>query len=58
MAGIVLSNYYVQPSCSPTRATIMTGRKPVHTGINFWIPNQAYGLGLNESTFAQVLCKE
>lgn len=52
--GIVLSQYYVQPSCSPTRATIMTGRKPVHTGINFWMPNQAYGLALNESTFAQV----
>lgn len=27
--GIGLDWYYVQPSCSPTRATIMTGRKPV-----------------------------
>ena len=41
--GIALSTYYVQPSCSPTRATILTGRKPVHTGINVWIPNAAYG---------------
>lgn len=31
-----------------------TGRKPVHTGINFWIPQIAIGLGLNETTLAQV----
>jgi arylsulfatase A-like enzyme len=53
--GVALSQYYVQPSCSPTRATLMTGRKPVHTGINFWIPNAAYGLPLNETTLPQVL---
>ena len=53
--GIALTQYYVQPSCSPTRATLMTGRKPVHTGINFWIPNAAYGLPLNETTLAQVM---
>eukprot|EP00040_Diaphanoeca_grandis_P014932 m.75864 g.75864 ORF g.75864 m.75864 type:complete len:563 (+) comp24834_c0_seq1:76-1764(+) len=53
--GIALTQYYVQPSCSPTRATILTGRKPVHTGINLWIPNAAYGLPLNETTMAQVL---
>ena len=53
--GVHFDNYYVQPSCSPTRATLLTGRKPVHTGINFWIPNAAYGLPLNETTLAQVL---
>ena len=53
--GVGFTQYYVQPSCSPTRATILTGRKPVHTGINFWIPNAAYGLPLNETTFAQVM---
>jgi hypothetical protein len=53
--GIGFTQYYVQPSCSPTRATILTGRKPVHTGINYWIPNAAYGLPLNETTFAQVM---
>jgi arylsulfatase A-like enzyme len=25
--------YYVQPLCSPTRATFMTGRYPFHTGL-------------------------
>jgi len=53
--GIELSQYYVQPSCSPTRAALLSGRKPLHTGINFWIPNSAYGLRLNESTLADVL---
>ena len=55
--GVSLSQYYVQPSCSPTRATLMTGRKPVHTGINYWIPNQPYGLPLNETLLPQLLGK-
>ena len=54
-AGIDLTSYYVQPSCSPTRAAILTGRKPLHTGINYWLPNIAAGLGLEEVTLAQVL---
>jgi len=53
--GIELSSYYVQPSCSPTRAAILTGRKPLHTGINYWLPNVAAGLGLDEVTLADVL---
>ena len=31
--GTKLEMYYVQPLCSPTRATIMTGRYPFHTGL-------------------------
>ena len=30
--GITLNQYYVQPSCSPSRATFMSGRMPLHTG--------------------------
>jgi len=30
--GVKCENYYVQPLCSPTRSTIMTGRYPSHTG--------------------------
>ena len=30
--GITLDQYYVQPSCSPSRATFMSGRMPLHTG--------------------------
>lgn len=31
--GTKLEMYYVQPLCSPTRATIMSGRYPFHTGL-------------------------
>lgn len=30
--GVVLSNYYVQPICSPTRSALMTGRYPLLLG--------------------------
>ena len=29
----ILDQYYLQPVCSPTRATIMTGRHVIHTGV-------------------------
>ena len=31
--GITLNNYYVNPVCSPTRASIMSGRSMIHHGI-------------------------
>ena len=31
--SLILTSAYSQPSCSPTRATIMTGQYPVHHGI-------------------------
>ena len=31
--SLVLTSAYSQPTCSPTRATIMTGQYPVHHGI-------------------------
>jgi arylsulfatase len=31
--GLILTSAYSQPTCSPTRATIMTGQYPVHHGI-------------------------
>mmetsp|Transcript_52028 Transcript_52028/g.116778 ORF Transcript_52028/g.116778 Transcript_52028/m.116778 type:complete len:531 (+) Transcript_52028:1-1593(+) len=53
--GVTLDQYYVQPSCSPTRATFMTGRFPLHTGINDWMANAAYGVPLNETFLPQLL---
>lgn len=44
--GIVLMNYHVQPVCSPSRATFMSGRHVIHTGI--YMPfSQATSLRLN-----------
>lgn len=31
--GVTLNNYYVQPVCSPTRSSILSGRHVIHTGI-------------------------
>ena len=31
--GVRLNNYYVNPVCSPTRASLMTGRSVFHHGI-------------------------
>eukprot|EP01047_Picozoa_sp_COSAG01_P076979 COSAG01_NODE_13703_length_1546_cov_2.719419_2_plen_150_part_00 len=31
--GLILDNYYVQPVCSPTRSSILSGRHVIHTGV-------------------------
>ena len=31
--GALLEHYYVQPVCSPSRATLLTGRHVIHTGV-------------------------
>ena len=31
--GTVFTQYYVQPTCSPSRAALLTGRSSVHTGV-------------------------
>ena len=54
--GIYLDNYYVLPSCSPTRAALLSGRYPLHTGIHTWIEAESTAhLPLDEETVAQVL---
>eukprot|EP00434_Breviolum_minutum_P007927 symbB.v1.2.006992.t1/scaffold426.1/size206518/7 len=53
--GITLDQYYVQPSCSPSRATFLSGRFPLHTGLNNYIPwYSAYGLPLDETTLPEL----
>eukprot|EP01047_Picozoa_sp_COSAG01_P040514 COSAG01_NODE_3416_length_6122_cov_11.318114_9_plen_137_part_00 len=55
-SGVILNNYYVDTVCSPTRATVMTGRYPIHNTIDDFIHVQAaYGLPLNETTLPQLL---
>ncbi|MFY7818871.1 MAG: arylsulfatase B [Akkermansiaceae bacterium] len=54
--GAILSSFYVQPVCSPTRASLMTGRYVAHTGVYSVVrPGEPWGLPLAEKTLAQKL---
>ncbi|XP_046329316.2 arylsulfatase B-like [Haliotis rufescens] len=53
--GIILNNYYVSPICTPTRSALMTGRHPIHTGMQngVIVGDSPYGLPLNETIMPQ-----
>jgi len=55
--GVRLEQFYVQPVCSPTRSSLMTGRYPMRYGLQVGVvrPWADYGLPLDERTLAQVL---
>ena len=51
-----LMRMYTEPSCTPTRAALLTGRHPVRTGIKeVKVALVGEGLGANEVTIAEVL---
>ena len=55
--GVILDSHYVMPQCSPTRASLMSGRYPIRTG--FWKgnikPTEEWGLNINETSMAEML---
>ena len=55
--GVRLEQFYVQPVCSPTRSSLMTGRYPMRYGLQVGVirPWAKHGLPLEERTLAQAL---
>ncbi|XP_060574581.1 arylsulfatase B-like [Ruditapes philippinarum] len=55
--GVILNNYYVSPICTPTRGSLMTGRHPIHLGLQHYVISapEPWGLPLNHTTMAQHL---
>lgn len=55
--GTKLDQFYVQPVCSPTRSSFMTGRYPMRNGMQVGVvrPWARHGLPLEERTLAQAL---
>ena len=46
-SGVILNNYYVQPICTPSRGALMTGKHPVHTGLQRYTIGGAEPYGLD-----------
>ncbi len=56
--GINFTRMYAEPSCTPTRAALMTGRLPVRNGMfKVGFPYEYGGLAASEVTIAEVLAK-
>ena len=55
--GVALRNYYVQPICSPTRSSLMTGRYPLRIGtqanVIYW--DTPWSIALNQTFLPQYL---
>ncbi|HSR30289.1 MAG TPA: sulfatase-like hydrolase/transferase [Anaerolineae bacterium] len=56
--GINFMRMYTQPSCTPSRAAVLTGRLAVRNGMyNVGFPYEHGGLAADEVTMAEVLSK-
>ena len=55
--GIIMDNFYAQEVCSPSRASLLTGRYPLSSGMQYGMvaATAEWGMPLDEVTIAEVL---
>ncbi len=54
--GMLFTDHYAQPSCTPGRASFITGQMPIRTGLTtVSFPGSPIGLDARDPTLAQVL---
>ncbi|RLU15878.1 hypothetical protein DMN91_011634 [Ooceraea biroi] len=56
-SGLLLDRYYVTPICTPSRSALMTGKHPIHTGMQHGVLKGAEprGLPLHEKLLPEYL---